>query len=152
MIIYLWFLNLIERWLWKLKFVRLCLGIATPDINGTWTAHGTGRSRTGKSIGNDSGKLIIQQTWSTIGISYETDSIESHSTSASLQQQAGHTILTYEYKACAINPVEDPEPEHTGTGTITFDLQEGGVELNSARIKYYTNHRETGFIELSFNC
>lgn len=122
-----------DRWVWKLDWIGKLFGV--PDLSGTWevTGHTDGADRIERDW---TATLVIEQTWSHIAISIETDGSRSRSTMASIERDPGHGYrLIYGYQ----NSRKDVERElqsHTGTceAVISADLQ-------TAEATYFNDHQ-----------
>ncbi|MBX9794876.1 MAG: hypothetical protein K2Y02_11310 [Burkholderiaceae bacterium] len=150
-VVYLFLVRLIELHLWKWKSVRFLLGITLPDINGRWNGKVETRTRDGKHIAGNTGVMCIAQTWSTIGVEFETNRTSSYSTGAFLTQGAGHLLLTIEYQVELVSPHKDDDDvqSHKGTSKARIPLRGKECDLREFDVSYYTDHRETGTIHLT---
>ncbi|WP_416139926.1 hypothetical protein ACM26W_05990 [Halomonas sp. HK25] len=149
-IVYLMGVKLVEHHLWKNKWSRLFLGISLPNINGCWSGTIETRRRDGEFIKGNTGVMTVAQTWSTIGIEFETNKTSSYSTGAFFTQGASHLVLTMEYQADVAEPHWDDDDIHAHKGTAKFrvPLERGECDLSEVKVPYYTDHRETGIIHL----
>lgn len=150
-VVYLFLVRLVELYLWKWPSTRFLLGITLPNINGTWNGRVETRRRDGEQIAGNTGKMTIKQSWSTIGVEFETDRTCSHSVGAFMTMDAAHLVLTIEYRA-DVREVhrEDPNVQaHRGTCRYRILTTEKGCDLQQIEVPYYTDHRETGIIRLT---
>ncbi|GLK61739.1 MULTISPECIES: Cap15 family cyclic dinucleotide receptor domain-containing protein [Azotobacter] len=149
-IVYLSLVRAVESYLWNWKPARRLLGITLPDVNGTWTGQVATRRRDGVQIAGNTGRMTIKQTWSTIGVEFETDRTCSHSIGAFFSLDAAHLILTIEYRADVRKlHKEDPNVRaHRGTCRYRIRVKDGICDLDDIEVPYYTDHRETGVITL----
>ncbi|AQZ34559.1 hypothetical protein BHQ29_15580 [Pseudomonas sp. LPH1] len=149
-VVYVFLLNLVERYLWKWSSTRLLLGITLPNINGSWHGQIETRRRDGEQIAGNSGRMTIKQTWSTIGVEFVTDLTFSHSIGAFMSMDAAHLTLTIEYRA-DVREIHKDNPNvqaHRGTSRYRIKTTESGCDLSEIEVPYYTDHRETGVIKL----
>lgn len=124
---------LFDRYAWRIPAISRMVGI--PDLAGTWQV-------TGKTDGADgvtrewNGDVRIEQTWSQIAISLETDGSRSRSAMASLERDAGHGFrVIYGYT----NEPKDTAEElrsHRGTCQVVFS-----PNLESADATYFNDHQ-----------
>ncbi len=101
--------GLVDRWGWRLPFVRQALGISVRDLHGSWQGHLW--SSYGPSPDDPSGryavKVTIQQTWTQIFIHLQTDRSASDSISAAWRGSGtadGELVYTYENLPFADSP------------------------------------------------
>lgn len=122
-----------DRWVWKLPWIGK--GFGTPDLSGTWAIEGSTDGADG--LARDwNGVLTIEQTWSHIAISIETEQSRSRSTMASLERDPGFGYrLIYGY-ANSRKDVDGELRSHNGTceAIIADDLQ-------SADAAYFNDHQ-----------
>ena len=102
-------------------------------------------------IAGNTGVMTIRQTWSTIGVAFETNKTISYSVGAFLTQGPSHLVLTIEYQADVREPQKDDDQVQAHKGTSTFRIPMNGREhdLSKIEVPYYTDHRETGIIRLT---
>lgn len=122
-----------DRHLWRLRGFLKVVGI--PDLAGTWQVQG-------KTDGADgvarewTGQARIEQTWSRIAISLETEGSRSRSAMASLECDPGHGYrVVYGY----INEPKDTGGElhsHKGTCQLVFSQN-----LETADATYFNDHQ-----------
>lgn len=122
-----------DRWVWKSGWVGKLLGV--PDLSGSWKV--TGHTDGADGVERDwNATLTIEQTWSHIAISIETDGSRSRSTMASIERDPGHGHrLIYGY----VNSRKDVERElrsHCGTCEVVI-----AADLNSAQATYFNDHQ-----------
>lgn len=122
-----------DRWVWRLPWIGNLLG--TPDLSGVWTI--VGSTDGADAIAREwKGTLAIEQTWSHIAISIETEQSRSRSTMASLERDPGFGYrLIYGY-ANSRKDVDGGLRSHNGTceAIIAEDLQ-------SADAAYFNDHQ-----------
>ena len=126
--------------------VRFVFRITTPNLNGDW--EGTVKGTHLEENVTRGVRFKIRQTWSTIGISLESEVLTSYSTSASLTQQGGNIFLVHEYVAQPRDPSNITLEGHVGTGHIRFPIGDNGLKLDDIELPYYTDHRHTGLLKL----
>lgn len=149
-VVYLFAVRRVELDLWAQPTARRLLGISLPNVNGRWNGTVETRTRDGKTIDGNTGEMCIVQTWSTIGVEFETKRTRSHSTGAFLTQGASCLLLTIEYQVDVRAPHKDEEGVHAHKGTAEFRIpvKNKGCDLSEIEVSYYTDHRETGVIRL----
>ena len=151
-VIYLFLVRRVELDLWKNKQVRVILGISLPNINGRWKGSAQRRNRNGEPIqDSNEGKMYIFQTWSTLGVEFETEFTSSQSTGGFLTQGGYHLILTIEYHAERRDPYKDNVDVQAHRGMCKFKIpmkEDGEFDLSKIEVPYYTDHRESGMIKL----
>lgn len=127
-IIYTWF----DRRLWRISLLRRLGLVKVPDLNGTWT--GTVHPSGGEHAYEHPTTAEITQTWRSICVRLRTENSKSHSViGAVVVEEAGDTVLTYEY-------VNEPSARavdsmHMHRGTARLVLTEDGRVLEG---DYYT--------------
>lgn len=151
MAVYLFSVRLVEIHLWKRPLARRLLGISLPNVNGRWNGTVETRRRDGKQIAGNTGVMTVSQTWTTIGVAFETDRTRSYSTGAFLTQGPAHLVLTIEYQADVRKPHEDDDhvQAHKGTAKFQIPMKDRECDLSNIEVPYYTDHRETGILRLS---
>lgn len=150
-VIYLFFVRLVELYLWKQPTARFLLGITLPNINGIWSGRVETRRRDGEHVDKNIGKMTIKQSWSAIGVEFETDRTCSHSIGAFMALDAAHLILTIEYRA-DVRELHKDDPNvqaHRGTSRYRIGIANDVCDLSEIEVPYYTDHRETGIIRLT---
>lgn len=149
--VYLFFARLTELHLWHRPIARSLLGITLPNVNGIWDGHVETRLRDGQQMAGYSGVMTIKQTWSTIGVEFETDRTCSHSIGAFMTKGAAHLVLTIEYRADVreLHNDDDNVQAHSGTCRYRIRMTDKGCDLSEIEVPYYTDHRETGVIRLT---
>lgn len=122
-----------DRWIWKLPWIGKLLG--TPDLSGTWAIAGSTDGADG--LARDwKGTLKIEQTWSQIAISIETQQSRSRSTMASLERDPGFGYrLIYGY-ANSRRDVDGELRSHNGTCETII-----ASDLRSADSAYFNDHQ-----------
>ncbi|MCS3469024.1 hypothetical protein M2401_002762 [Pseudomonas sp. JUb42] len=151
-VVYLFMVRRVELDLWKNNLVRIVLGISLPNINGRWKATVQRRNRNGQDLqDSNDGEMYIFQTWSTLGVQFETEFTSSHSTGGFLTQGGHHLVLTIEYQADLRDPYRDNVDIQAHKGVSKFKIpmkDDGEFDLLKIEVPYYTDHRETGMIKL----
>ncbi|OAI00635.1 hypothetical protein A1353_19555 [Methylomonas methanica] len=150
-VVYLFSARLTELYLWRLPISRFLLGITIPNVNGVWNGKVETRRRDGQQVGGNAGVMAIKQTWSTLGVAFETDRTYSHSIGGFMTREAAHLILTIEYIANVKELHKDDlnVQAHKGTCWYRIRMTDDGCNLNEIDVPYYTDHRETGVIKLT---
>lgn len=132
-----------DRWVWKFGWIGKLLG--TPDLSGTWAVEGHTDGADG--IERDwEATLTIEQTWSHIAISIETEGSRSRSTMASIERDPGHGYrLIYGYHNQRKDVVQEMR-SHSGTceAIVADDLQ-------SAEATYFNDHQRRTVGTMSWN-
>ncbi len=122
-----------DRWIWRYSWFGKLL--STPDLSGDWTVSGVTDGADGlqrKWVG----QLRIEQTWSHMSISIETDESRSRSTMASLERDSGHGFrLLYGYSNTR-KGVQGELKSHVGTCEVII-----APDLQSAEATYFNNHQ-----------
>ncbi len=122
-----------DKWIWKLPWITSMIG--TPDLSGAWIVTGSTNGTDGV-IREWNGTLTIEQTWSHIAISIETEQSRSRSTMASLERDPGFGYrLIYSY----VNNrklVDSELQSHNGTCEVVF-----ANELQNADALYFNDHQ-----------
>ena len=151
-VIYLFLVRRVELDLWKNDQARLLLGISLPNINGRWKGTAQRRNRNGNPLqDSNEGEMYIFQTWSTLGVEFETEFTISHSTGGFLTQGGHYLILTIEYQADLRDPYKDNAEVQAHKGISKFKIpmkEDGEFDLSRIEVPYYTDHRESGMIKL----
>lgn len=122
-----------DRWVWRLPWIAIVVGI--PNLAGTWRV-------TGRTDGADgqprewAGKAIIEQTWSRIAISVETEQSRSRSGMAAVERDPGHGFrVVYGYES-APKATDNELQSHKGTCEVVFSN-----DLGVAEATYFNNHQ-----------
>ena len=143
--IYQLLLKSVEKYLWK-KRIGSLIGINIPNLEGCWVGEVCLRNRDGEEVRNNSGSLTISQSWSNILISFDTNKSLSFSTCAFIEISAGLVILRYEYEVEKNRGEVEDFQSHCGFAEIyIYDTP----STKTDRLVYYTNHRETGTINIT---
>lgn len=122
-----------DRFLWRYRGISSLVGI--PNLSGTWQVTGQTDGADGKPR-DWTGEARIEQTWSRIAISLETEASRSRSAMASLERDAGHgyrVIFGY------TNTPKDTNGElssHKGTCEVVFS-----PGLETAEATYFNDHQ-----------
>jgi hypothetical protein len=121
-----------DKLVWKLPLVRRVGLVKVPDLNGTWV--GTVNPSGGEHPYEHPATVEIAQTWRNLCVRLRTDNSESRSViGALITEEAGETVLTYEY-------INEPgahaaDSMHMHRGTARLRLTGGGEILEG---EYYT--------------
>lgn len=131
--------------LWRWSLSRALLGVTTPQISGVWHAMVT-KSRESR-VSSDTGTMLIEQTWRTMGVTVDTALAISHSTSSALIVDGGKIRLEYQYMA---ERKQDPGSAlHAHRGAVFVDFPSSGHDsASNLKLNYFTEHGETGVIAL----
>ncbi|MBN73109.1 MAG: hypothetical protein CME32_27960 [Gimesia sp.] len=122
-----------DHYAWRMPGISRI--VAIPDLEGTWQVTGTTDGKDGVAR-EWKGEARIEQTWSRIAISLETDGSRSRSTMASLERDAGHGFrIIYGYRNEPKGTIEDLH-SHYGTCQLVIS-----PTLESAEATYF-NDRE----------
>ena len=139
-VLYRWF----DIQLWRFPWLRKIRIVEVPDLNGQWRVQGYSATDE-KSF---TGKVFIQQTWTQISITMETEYSRSHSLTASLLlNQPDGTTLSYEYRN---EPKANaPSTMHAHRGTAVLYLSDN----NSLEGEYYSgrDRQNYGTLQLAKN-
>lgn len=131
--LFMLFFYAFDRFLWRLPGVSRVVGI--PYLAGAWRVTGMTDGANGVPC-EWQGDARIEQTWSQIAISLETDSSRSRSAMASLERDPGHgyrVIFGY------ANTPKDTTSElrsHQGTCEVVFSH-----DLETANATYFNDHQ-----------
>lgn len=137
-VIYLFIFKIFNQHLWKTKIGSL-FGVTTPNLNGLYTGSIEFKSYNGNNYTNNTVELEIKQTWTHIGVNFQTNKTSSNSSSASIEVDGNNYNLRYLYHAKSSQPQNEEFPEYQGTTTVTFNPRKSEVKLTN-----YTNHNEKG--------
>lgn len=143
LVIYLFLLNVIDNYLWKQSLVKLILGISTPDINGEWRGVLRGKRYDNTLFANATVKLIIEQNWTTMGISFETDRTKSSTKTSSIIREAGEVKVYYHYYAEKKRPDDDFE-NHLGSGELRIKIKNEKLDPESMEVYFFTQNLQKG--------
>lgn len=130
-------LKLVMDWIdgdgWRRGAVRRLLGIKTPDMNGDWKV--TGESSYEAISGQRatwSARASIQQSWSQILISIDTEESNSKSTIATirLKERPGRPSLEYVYENRPRRHSKDSMRQHFGFASLEMSPPEEPRYLN----------------------
>ena len=137
--IYLLLLKLVEKRLWRQSFVRLLLGISTPNLNGECGgALVAKRAEDGTFFGNTTARMRIQQSWRTISIVFETDRTKSQSDTASIIIGAGEVKVYYHYDARKKRAFDKFEDEF-GSAELSIKVEDDRILPETAESDFFTN-------------
>jgi hypothetical protein len=131
--LFMFFFYAFDRFFWRLPGVSNVMGI--PYLAGTWLI-------TGKTDGADGvprewqGEARIQQTWSQIAISLETESSRSRSAMASLERDPGHGFRVIFGYSNTPKDTTDELRSHQGTCEVVFSQ-----DLETAEATYFNDHQ-----------
>jgi hypothetical protein len=122
-----------DRWAWRLPWVNKVIGI--PDLAGVWKISGTTNGADGQPR-EWTGEARIEQTWSRIAISLETEHSRSRSGIAAIERDPGHGFrILYGYTSEPKRP--DGELRlHRGTCEVIFS-----DNLRSGEATYFNDHQ-----------
>ena len=126
-----------DRWLWRIPLVGNVIGI--PNLAGQWTIQGKTDGADGVPR-NWEGIVTIEQTWSNIAISIETEQSRSRSAIAAIERDPGHgfrIIYGYENRPKGI---ETELQSHRGTCDVVVS-----GDLLSAEAAYFNDHQRHTF-------
>lgn len=130
----MFFFALLNHWfehtLWKCSVFKKLNWVSAPNINGEWNAEFATSHDDFKEV--HSGKVIIKQSWSRIGVAVTTSSSRSISEISNLTVDAsGKTWLIYTYLNEPLPQAAETMHPHRGTCRLS-------VESNGLTGDYYT--------------
>lgn len=141
------FYNLFDRYIWKLAFINVFVGV--PNLNGTWKGtlisdfDGEGK---GKEAAKHHCMLVINQTYSKVKVRFFTNESRSYSFSEeiNLNNEAQTKRLSYSYTNEASTLLRYKSPNHRGT--VVLDL----INDNKLSGYYYTDRNTKGELIFEF--
>lgn len=126
-----------DRWLWKFSCIGKLIGI--PNLSGTWNIQGNTNGADGNAR-EWSGTATIEQTWSHIAISIETNASRSRSAMAAIEYDPGHGYrLVYGY---ANTPKNTDNELRSHNGTCDAIVK---PDLRSVEAAYFNDHQRQTF-------
>ena len=132
--------GIFDKWLWRMKLLRKLKVVRIPNLNGIWDAEGVTSFEEEKY----KAKVVINQSWTHISITMETELSRSHSLTASiLVNQPEGSTLSYEYR-------NEPKPNagltmHAHRGTTVLHLK----DENCLEGEYYSGRDRQNYGSLS---
>jgi SMODS-associating 2TM, beta-strand rich effector domain len=125
---------------WRAKWFRFVFRVRIPDLNGTWEGYLVSSFDKDKQV---KCSLTIEQTWNSIGLTFETDQSRScNGITGIAVQSPGGARLIFEYintpKAFAAT-----EEMHRHEGTQWLTLVDDGKELTLGGEYYTGSERKT---------
>lgn len=117
-----------SKYLWRLKICRAVGLVTIPDLNGTWK--GELRSSYHEFKVPIECSILIEQTWTKIGIVFSTSTSSSYNTVAGISVEViGGPQLTYEYQNRPVATAIETMQIHEGTQWLTLEQENGTSRL-----------------------
>jgi hypothetical protein len=145
-VLYGFFWKFFDKYAWKWRFVRTLFGVKAPILKGSWEA--LMRSTLDDPSQTFAGKIWIEQTWSTILISYNGPTAISQSHSASIKCLSEKQMaLTYIYQSENRPQATQEEYIHFGTCRVLGDIETNGT-VEMLQGSYFTDRSRKSYGEI----
>ncbi len=120
--------SVFSKYLWRLGICRAVGLVTIPDLNGTWK--GELRSSYQGFTEPIECSILIEQSWTKIGIVFRTSTSSSYNTIAGISVEViDGPKLTYEYQSRPVATAVETMQIHEGTQWLTLEQGDGTSRL-----------------------